>query len=101
MHQNTQLELNFLQDLLLEILQEFSPASINHFLALKELFSSSAPQEMLTKQLQASIASEQILDVIKAFSLYNILANIIEERYQNKQPSLLGITQAYSSLKQE
>ncbi|WP_163533324.1 phosphoenolpyruvate carboxylase [Helicobacter suis] len=101
MHQNTQLELNFLQDLLLEILQEFSPASINHFLALKELFSSSAPQEMLITQLQASIASEQILDVIKAFSLYNILANIIEERYQNKQPSLLGITQAYSSLKQE
>ncbi|BCZ17352.1 phosphoenolpyruvate carboxylase [Helicobacter sp. NHP19-003] len=100
MPQNIQVELDFLQDLLLEILQEFSPKSSGYFIALKALFKSHASLENLAKELQATIESDQILEVIKAFSLYHILANLVEERHKNKQPLAIGLAKARHDLRQ-
>ncbi|BDQ26514.1 hypothetical protein ASB1_01900 [Helicobacter heilmannii] len=100
MAQNIQVELDFLQDLLLEILQEFSPKSTRYFSTLKNLFKDYAPPTQLAQELQATIQSEQILEVIKAFSLYHILANLVEERYKNKQASTTGLAKAHKDLSQ-
>ncbi|GLH59493.1 phosphoenolpyruvate carboxylase [Helicobacter ailurogastricus] len=100
MQQNIQVELDFLQALLLEILQEFSPKSTGYFVALKALFHNKATPKSLAKELQATIASDQILEVIKAFSLYHILANLVEERCKNKQPPTIGLAKAHHDLSQ-
>ncbi|GMB95015.1 phosphoenolpyruvate carboxylase [Helicobacter heilmannii] len=100
MAQNIQVELDFLQDLLLEILQEFSPKSTRYFSTLKNLFKDYAPPTQLAQELQTTIQSEQILEVIKAFSLYHILANLVEERYKNKQASTTGLAKAHKDLSQ-
>lgn len=109
MHQDTRIsqELEFLHAMVLEILQEFSPATTCYFLSLKSLFErsaleSSAPiKEQIASTLQEIAASEQILGVIKAFSLYHILINMVEERHKNQQPPLFGMCQAHRALIQE
>ncbi|WP_120946211.1 phosphoenolpyruvate carboxylase [Helicobacter labacensis] len=90
-------ELEFLHNMVVAILEEFSPATTPHFLRLKALFENKAPQEaQIASVLQEISASVQILEVIKAFSLYNILINIVEERHKHDQPSLLNA--AYNAL---
>ncbi|MFC3846924.1 phosphoenolpyruvate carboxylase [Helicobacter baculiformis] len=91
-------ELEFLHNMVVSILEEFSPATTHHFLRLKALFEHNTPEHEveIATALREIAPSAQILEVIKAFSLYNILINIVEERYKNQQPSLLD--QAYQSL---
>ncbi len=103
MRQDSQVsqELEFLHGMVVGILEEFSPATTGHFLRLKSLFERDTSQIKadIATALQEIAASTQILEVIKAFSLYNILINIVEERHKNQQPSLLD--QAYQHLLQE
>ncbi|GMB92881.1 phosphoenolpyruvate carboxylase [Helicobacter bizzozeronii] len=100
MNQRVHQELAFLDRMVLDILQEFSPTTTHYFLTLKSLFEGniSKGQEQITQTLEKIASSEQILGVIKAFSLYNILINILEDRH--KIPAL-GVYQAYRALMQE
>ncbi|WP_104637255.1 phosphoenolpyruvate carboxylase [Helicobacter felis] len=92
-HPQVERELEFLHDLVVNVLDTFSPTITNHFLRLKNLFENTEhSQEQIEIAFREIAASEQILGVIKAFSLYNILINIVEERHKNQQPARLQET---------
>lgn len=89
-----QKEKQFISDLMLDILKQKDPLVTKFFQAFMKQDNSPTPA-MLTEIMQ----NHKTLDLIKAFSLYNILLNIIEERFNIKTTKPLEkITQTYNDL---
>ncbi|PAF43096.1 phosphoenolpyruvate carboxylase [Helicobacter sp. 11S03491-1] len=85
------------------MLEELNPEVMEFFLKLRyELINQTKSQEKIKTVLQDITLSDKTLEVIKAFSLYNILLNIIEERhYFDKQATLPAIQKSYDELIKE
>ncbi|MDO7252395.1 phosphoenolpyruvate carboxylase [Helicobacter cappadocius] len=75
-------ELQFIYEVMVEMLEELSPEVMEHFLNLRsELLEKKKSEEKIHSILKKIALSNKTLETIKAFSLYNILLNIIEERH--------------------
>ncbi|WP_104748859.1 phosphoenolpyruvate carboxylase [Helicobacter cetorum] len=75
-------ELALIKRLFLQMLKECKEEeTAQQFLSLCHAFEKNSFKES-QKILQKIIESQQLLGIIKAFSLYNILINIVEERYK-------------------
>lgn len=78
MHQ----EVQFVFEKMLELLDEVAPALKPQFLGLREVFTQGKlDKERVKNLLSSSPLKEQIPELVKAFSLYNMLLNIVEERH--------------------
>lgn len=93
-------ELDFIYNVMVGILKELNPEVMELFLSLRqELLFEEKSQDKIKSILQEITISDKTLEVIKAFSLYNILLNIVEERHHlDKQAPLLAIKKAYDEL---
>lgn len=93
-------ELSFVHNVMVEMLKELNPDVMEYFLNLcSELLKENKSQENIKLILHNITLSDKTLDVIKAFSLYNILLNIIEERHSiPNQNNLKRIKKAYNEL---
>ncbi|PAF44695.1 phosphoenolpyruvate carboxylase [Helicobacter sp. 11S02596-1] len=99
-NQQFQAELDFIHDVMVKMLEEFNPEVMEFFLRLhQELMFEKKSQEKIKSILEAINISEKTFEVIKAFSLYNILINIVEERRNlASQTPVFGIKKAYDEL---
>lgn len=70
----------FASDMIITLLELRSPHIVSPFLKLKERFA----KPPLPSSLEYTIPQEQLPDLIHAFSLYNMLLNIIEERHKTQ-----------------
>ncbi|PAF47824.1 phosphoenolpyruvate carboxylase [Helicobacter sp. 12S02634-8] len=93
-------ELDFIYNLMISMLETLNPQAKEFFLDLrKELLFEEKSQEKIKAILESIVLSDKTLEVIKAFSLYNILLNIIEERhYFEDQDPFFAIKKAYDEL---
>ncbi|PAF52992.1 phosphoenolpyruvate carboxylase [Helicobacter sp. 13S00482-2] len=96
-------ELGFIYDVMVEMLGELNPEVMDFFLSLRsELLQKEKSQEKIRSILQKITFSDKTLEVVKAFSLYNILLNIIEERHNfDGQNAFSSIEKACSELLEE
>ncbi|PAF52413.1 phosphoenolpyruvate carboxylase [Helicobacter sp. 13S00477-4] len=96
-------ELNFIYEIMIEMLSELNPKCLDFFLKLREqILQTHKPEKKIKSILQNITLSDNTLEVIKAFSLYNILLNIIEERhYLKNQATLSTIKKSYNELLNE
>lgn len=85
-------ELDFVYGIMVKVLAELNPSVKDFFLSLREeLLNPKKSQDKIKKTLSDITLSDKTLEVIKAFSLYNILLNIIEERYNLEHKSSTSI----------
>ncbi len=100
-------EINFISDIIIQMLQEVDSEACKLFLELNEKVSESVEGETkslenVKEMLQTISMSGKTLEIIKAFSLYNILVNIVEERFNiDATRSLERIKETYDSLLKE
>lgn len=100
-------EINFILELMIDFLKEVSPSVCEYFLALskeisKEDIHSANGLNGVREMLESITKSGKTIEVIKAFSLYNILLNIVEERFNiESNNSLERIKIAYDGLLSE
>lgn len=96
---NFQQEKQFIFDIMIEMLKNTDKTCAEFFSSLIEILEN---EKSTQESLQNIIANNKTLEVIKAFSLYNILLNIIEERFNIKTAKPLEkIKQTYNDLIQE
>ncbi|WP_233712843.1 MULTISPECIES: phosphoenolpyruvate carboxylase [unclassified Helicobacter] len=101
-------EIKFILDIMIEMLQEVDKEVCAFFLSLYDKISS-APSisdhqslDGIRDEIEKISLSGKTLEVIKAFSLYNILINIVEERFNiDATKSLERIEYAYTDLIKE
>lgn len=93
-------ELEFIHNVMVEMLEELSPDVGKFFLKLRsELLEKEKSQNDIHTILEKITLSDKTLETIKAFSLYNILLNIIEERYNfDDKNTFSTIEKAYLEL---
>ncbi|MGP1449696.1 MAG: phosphoenolpyruvate carboxylase [Wolinella sp.] len=95
-------EVSFVFEKMLELLECVAPHIKPHFLGLQELFNKgNLTQDEVAKMLGEGSSLTQIPELIKAFTLYNMLLNIIEERHATNGNSLLKIGEMVSELCKE
>lgn len=96
---NFQKEKQFVSNLMIKMLQKTDAITADFFNNfIQELDTNSSIQPLLAEIIQ----NNKTLEVIKAFSLYNILLNIIEERFNIKTTKPLEkIKQTYNELIQQ
>lgn len=93
-------ELQFIYNVMVEMLEELSPDVGEFFLKLRsELLEKQKSQDSIRTILEKITLSDKTLETIKAFSLYNILLNIIEERHNfDGKDTFSTIQKAYLEL---
>lgn len=93
-------ELQFIYNVMVEMLEELSPNVGDFFLKLRsELLEKQKSQDSIRTILEKITLSDKTLETIKAFSLYNILLNIIEERHNfDGKDTFSTIQKAYLEL---
>lgn len=93
-------EITFISDLIIEMLQEVDSEVCEYFLKLnQEVLKNQNDFHHIKEMLDTISRSGKTFEVIKAFSLYNILINIVEERFNiDAKESLERIKVAYESL---
>lgn len=91
-------EIQFVSDLIIDMLKQVDSEVCEYFLGLNKV-SQDLEIDNVREMLIRISDSGKTLSVIKAFSLYNILANIVEERFNiDAIGNLEKIKTAYDSL---
>lgn len=96
---NREEEIQLVFNLMLELLESVAPEIKNIFLRLKEepTLASKLNNESITKNL----TSDDISNLTKAFTLYHLLLNIVDEDYQISQKTNNPILETFLELKKE
>lgn len=102
-------EIHFVRDIMIEMLEQVDKEVCKFFLSLAkklqittDAMQDNANFEAIRDELEQISLAGKTLEVIKAFSLYNILINIVEERFNiDSTKSLDRICIAYEKLLNE
>ncbi len=81
-------EIRYVLSELLNVIERFSPQTKELFLELREEFKKTRENTIALEHLGENLDSDQMNDLIKAFSLYLMLINIIEERFESAKANL-------------
>ncbi|MGX3045805.1 phosphoenolpyruvate carboxylase [Helicobacter sp. T3_23-1056] len=97
-------EIRFILEIMLDMLRQVDSEACEHFLTLNKILFQN--NETSTKQLKTELEkisqAGKTPEIIKAFSLYNILINIVEERFNiDSDKSLERIKATYEGLLKE
>ncbi|WP_104697857.1 MULTISPECIES: phosphoenolpyruvate carboxylase [unclassified Helicobacter] len=97
--QNFQKEKQFILNIMMNMLKDTDTVCANFFSSLNQILEEKKSTQELLHNI---ITKDKTLEVIKAFSLYNILLNIIEERFNihTKKP-LEKLKKTYEELIEE
>ncbi|MRI83565.1 MAG: phosphoenolpyruvate carboxylase [Nitratiruptor sp.] len=83
-----QREIAFVREELLQVIEHFDPETKREFLRLREIFKQTREGAIDFSHILDDLDTRAIGNLIKAFSLYLMLINIVEERFEAKAASL-------------
>ncbi|MRJ02762.1 MAG: phosphoenolpyruvate carboxylase [Epsilonproteobacteria bacterium] len=81
-------EIGFVLEELLKVIDHFNPKIKGEFLRLREIFKKTREGSLHLSHLVHNLSTEEVAPLIKAFSLYLMLINIVEERFEVREASL-------------
>ncbi len=81
-------EIFFVLDELLKTIEHFNPKTKEEFLRLREIFKKTREHTIDFTNILKEHDTQEVANLIKAFSLYLMLINIIEERFEIKSSNL-------------
>ncbi len=81
-------DITFMLHELLAVIERFDPKTKEEFVRLRETFKKTRESTIALEHLIDHLETDQMAHLIKAFSLYLMLINIIEERYETSKASL-------------
>ena len=81
-------EIHFVLDALLQTMDHFNPKIKEEFLRLREIFKKTREEKISFKNILKELPTQEVGELIKAFSLYLMLINIVEERFEIKKASI-------------
>ncbi len=81
-------EIRYILEELLGTIEHFSPKTKEQFLALRETFKRTREHTIVLENILQNYSTQEMAQLIKAFSLYLMLINIIEERFEATEASI-------------
>ena len=97
-------EIRFILEIMLDMLRQVDSEACEHFLTLNKILLQNNEHSIkqLKNELEKISQAGKTPEIIKAFSLYNILINIVEERFNiDSDKSLERIKATYEGLLKE
>lgn len=100
--ENMKQEVEFVFAKMIELLDEVAPEVKSSFVGLREMFKQGRLDRKKGEELLSTLHfKEQIPELVKAFSLYNMLLNIVEERYSVASGSFGALESMVKELQKE
>ena len=81
-------EIFYVLEELLKVIEHFSPKTKEEFLRLRDIFKMTRQKSIPFENIFKSLDTQEVANLIKAFSLYLMLINIIEERFEVKEAEI-------------